>query len=245
MSFDIKNFKLKRDIDRVHILHWAHFVVLILFTFSEITNGPVGIIYGISKMAIIAAIYHLYYRTVRHLYYTFWTFSGVLALYLVVNIIEGMSSNATVGVVYLLVLGLIFLAIEAYILSSPIYYPRVSWWEYDYRYRNELKTWVTSKTMSADGRLGDLRRGAGCLSSFQKYKTGEKLQLKVDTIDQKIFEVEIVSKRQYSLGRPVNYGIRFIFKNDQEENDYFKFCTNWKDDKNLKKKQRFKVNSKA
>lgn len=245
MSFDIKYFKLKRDIDRVHILHWAHFVVLILFTFSEITNSQVNVVYGLFKMAVISAIYHLFYRTVKSLYYTFWAFTGVLGLYLITNIVEGMASNATVGVVYLLVLGLIFLSIEAYILSSPIYYPRVSWWEYDFRYRNELKTWVTSKTMSADGRLGDLRRGAGYLSSFRKYSRGEKLQLRVDTSEERTFEVEIMSKRQYSLGRPVTYGIKFHFKNEEEENNYFKFCDNWKSDKNLKKKQRFKVKSQA
>ena len=56
----------------------------------------------------------------------------------------------------------------------------VKWWIYDFRYRNDVKIIVyhfsdIKKETKINGRLTDVRRGAGCITLFENFPVGESL----------------------------------------------------------------------
>ncbi|MBT3585320.1 MAG: PilZ domain-containing protein [Halobacteriovoraceae bacterium] len=214
------NLKLKQDFDRVDVLHWGHFVFLILACLFELIHGG-GFFLGLFKITALLFFYRLYFKTKAQLYYSFWTFSFLLILFLLQKILAtDISSVAT-----LCTFSLIILAVEMYILSSPIYYPRVSWWEYDFRFRHDLKIKVTCDGEEYEGRLTDLRREAGCVNLFEEKEVGTQFLISLEgEHSNDTYTTEVMSKRRYSLGRPLNYGVRFIFKDNQAKNDFNRFC---------------------
>jgi hypothetical protein len=144
----------------------------------------------------------------------------------------GSFSNGNWGGFYFFLISSIFLCLEAYMLSSPIYYPRVFWWEYDFRFNPNLKIDVDE---FGEGRLTDVRRQAGCLIHFKEFSPGDVIRISLENFDS-IFEVEVMSKRQYSLGRPYHYGIRFIFERKEASKSYKNLSNFWEKNKNKKKK---------
>jgi ribosomal protein S1 len=82
-----------------------------------------------------------------------------------------------------------------YFLSSPIYYPRVSWWEYDFRYRDDLKIEVKSFEDVIDARLTDLRRQAGCVAIFEELKIGQEIKVQVIKFDEATKRVSLGMKQ--------------------------------------------------
>ena len=63
-------------------------------------------------------------------------------LYLLVGFFQGIFTFQTSIISYNYLLGMLFLFMGMYTLSSPIYYPMVKWWIYDFRYRNDVKILV-------------------------------------------------------------------------------------------------------
>lgn len=126
-------------------------------------------------------------------------------------------------------------------LHDPIYYPIVSWWEYDFRYRDDVRVKVsTSEQKELDGRLTDIRRQAGCLSLFESLRVGDELELtSIDGLSFRKFIVRIMSKRETSFGRPLNYGVKFVLGDSQERLDFDKFCDFWKNERKDKIRQKF------
>lgn len=237
---DISNLKIRQDIDRVHLLQWGHFCILFLaFIVEGFLN--VKIFWTLFSLLGLIVFYKLYFKTLTDLYYSFWTFSfsvGVLILYKLYHIIM---TQSELQLFYLYLIAGIILSIEAYILLSPIYYPRVSWWEYDFRYRDDLKVRYSYEDKSYEARLTDLRRSAGCLASFEEVTVGEKIKVFASNgVKEFTFFVEIMSRRRYSLGRPSTHGVKFIFNDDYPESDYDEFHNYWINEKAFKKKTRFK-----
>lgn len=132
---------------------------------------------------------------------------------------------------------LVLLALESRELWTPIYYPIMSWWEYDFRYRNDLKVKAIIDTEKIEGRLTDLRKGAGCVSLFKELKVGEYVHVELE--DGKSFKVEIMSKRYYSLGRPLSYGVRFDLNEESEREEFQLFSTFWRNNRKKKRKEKF------
>ena len=132
---------------------------------------------------------------------------------------------------------LFLLALESRELWTPIYYPIMSWWEYDFRYRNDLKVKAIVDGKAIEGRLTDLRKGAGCVSLFKELKVGEHVQIELK--DENSFKVEIMSKRYYSLGRPLSYGVRFELVEEDEKAEFKKFSKFWRNNRKQKRKEKF------
>lgn len=132
---------------------------------------------------------------------------------------------------------LVLLGLESRELWTPIYYPIMSWWEYDFRYRNDLKVKAIVDAQEIEGRLTDLRKGAGCVSLFKDLKVGEYVH--VELKDGKSFKVEIMSKRYYSLGRPLSYGVRFELIEESERDEFRKFSKFWRNNRKKKRKEKF------
>jgi hypothetical protein len=127
-----------------------------------------------------------------------------------------------------------------YILSSPIYYPRVSWWEYDFRYRDDLRIIVKAGESEYEARLTDLRRYAGCVGLFEELKLGDEIIINAKINNVTMFlRGQVMSKRRYLIGRPVIYGVMFKFDSRVNKKRYIQLVQMWKKEKNNKRKLKF------
>ena len=231
MIINSSRIKLAVEYDRVSVLHWLHFGFMSLGIASEaISNG--ALFGGLVKIIILLSFYFYYFKTVTKLYYTFWTFSTILALVLIYSII----TSSGPGTFYAYFLALICLGIEAFILSSPIYYQLVRWWEYDFRFREDIKGTAQIGDVEKEIRLTDLRRGAGCVTMFADVEIGKKMNLVIRDQD---IECEIMSKRRYAIGRPYIYGVKFDMESVKARVLFEKFQDEWQ--KDLKEKRKKKL----
>lgn len=125
-------------------------------------------------------------------------------------------------------------------LSSPIYYPQISWWEYDFRYRDDLKISVKSQDHEMNARLTDLRRQAGCVAMFEELKLGEEIIINAALDEDNVLLRGIVmSKRRDVIGRPLIYGVQFKFDSKSNKKRYEGLERLWKKQKNSKRKMKF------
>ena len=224
---------LIEELDRINILHWGHLFFFLLATFLEFSRGEL-LWFAPFKFIFIGAYYYYFGKTKDNLYYSFWTFSFILAFYFMVRMFQ-LPFGSEIFIFY--TLALTILAIEMYMLNSPIYYPIISWWEYDFRYRDDLKIKVKLNKSTHDGRLTDVRRGAGCVVSFEKIPLGKKLNI-MPTEKWETFNLQciVMSIRQYSLGRPYQYGVRFCSDSTEEHNLFTEFWHLWRKEKRNKNK---------
>ncbi len=182
-----------------------------------------------------------YLSTIKNRYYTYWSFSVVLAVHIVFKINEQffVMDRPHIAWIYLVAEAVLF--INMFLLSSPIYYPIVSWWEYDFRYRDDLKITVKPEhaDIDLDARLTDLRRHAGCVSVFDEFKIGDQISIKATLGDESVILKGIVmSKRREYFGRAWNYGVQFKFEGKIAKKRYEQLGKLWKKGKNTKKKLR-------
>lgn len=181
-----------------------------------------------------------YYSTIKHRYYTYWTFSALLFFYLLFKIYEQffVLDNEHIGILYLI--STLILVFKMYLLSSPIYYPQVSWWEYDFRYRDDLKIMVKSGENEFAARLTDLRRLAGCVAVFEELKLGDEIVINATMDEDNVMLRGIVmSKRRDVIGRPIIYGVQFKFDSKSNKKRYIRLERLWKKQKNNKRKLKF------
>lgn len=182
-----------------------------------------------------------YLATIKNRYYTYWSLSFVLAIHLVFKINEQLFVMNRPHIAWIYVVAEILLFCNMYLLSSPIYYPIVSWWEYDFRYRDDLKITVKHDHLDTeqDARLTDLRRHAGCVSSFEEFKIGDLIAIKA-TVDGEsaLLKGIVMSKRREYFGRAWNYGIQFKFEGKIAQKRYEQLGKLWKKGKSTKKKLR-------
>lgn len=185
-----------------------------------------------------------YFKTIKNRYYTFWTFSVTFVLYLIYNLYQQWFIYQQEHIFLLYLLVLIFIFIIMYLLYSPLYYPRVSWWEYDFRYKDDLKIHVTYGNEEYKARLTDLRRQAGCVAMFEEVKMGEEIIIHADSTDENgekvILRAVVMSKRKDIIGRPIIYGVQFKFNDHKNKIRYKTLEILWNKEKNNKKKLKFK-----
>jgi len=230
MFLDLSKVKLNTEYDRVTALHWLHFAFIVLGILSESFSGA-AYFSGLFKIIFLVIFYYYYFKTVKKLYYTFWTFSGVIFL----TLLYAMFTSDGPGAFYAYFLATTCLSIEAYILSSPIYYQLVRWWEYDFRFREDIKAWVNIKDEKVEIRLTDLRRFAGSVSMFRDIDVGTKLKI---TVNDQVISADVMSKRRYAIGRPLIYGVRFDSEGEADRELFVKFQKEWSEDLAKKKQMR-------
>jgi hypothetical protein len=152
--------------------------------------------------------------------------------------------NPMIGLLFLI--SMVFIGIACYIVSSPLYYPRFHWWEYDFRFRADIRCWVEVDGKQYRGRISDLRRGAACLELFHHTTIGHPIQISVEILNQNftLFS-EVRSKREPIIGRAIIYGVKFV-NYDLEQDQRLKFLTNyWKESKKMKIRSKFAANLKS
>ncbi len=178
------------------------------------------------RIILILCFFILFYKSFINLLYSYWTFNILLMIYFLFSL----------NISPIIFLGLLSILSQAYILSSPLFYPRVRWWKYDSRFKEELKISIKIGAKEFDGRLTDLRRRAGAIILFEELSLGQRGQLLIflEGCDF-TFNFEVHSKKEYLKGRGVTYGISFILKSSQQVNDYELIKDTWHNDLEKKK----------
>jgi hypothetical protein len=200
----------------------------------------------IFQLVLLVVAYNFYYSALSSLFYSYWNMSVVFAIYYLVSMSRNflVLGNPMIG--FLFFISLFFLGISCYIVSSPLYYPRFHWWEYDFRFRTDIRCWIEVDGKQYRGRLSDLRRGAACLELFNSMPVGHPIIISVEILNQNFtLYAEVRSKREPIIGRSIIYGIKFI-NNDLEQKQRLKFLTNyWNESKKIKIRNKFSLNIKS
>ena len=245
MRISIPKLKFKKDLDRIVILHWIQLIFFTAALFAKILYGINHWGSGLIKIVLLFVAYSFYFRTLKNLYYTFWTFSVLIGIYLLSIMGIAYFGHDAPWVLGLCSVALLALLWECYLISSPIYYPLVHWWEYDFRYRHDIKIELTHAGMSFPGRLTDLRRGTGCVVSFDDFPPRKNLAIKAvlkhsdEHIDHIILTGELMSKRGNSIGRGFTYGVRFILNTQKEKQAYKTLMQFWRNERRMRMRKKF------
>lgn len=246
MRINIFNIKIEEDRYRLKVLHFSHLTIIVLMILLRIFfefkffKGPV-------EFLIIIPFYQLYFKTVKELFYTYWTFTILLIIYILIWFFRGYN-NSHLPYSELASIAMLLVLAESYLISSPIFFPRIRWWEYDFRLREDLKILIVqrgkdSEVFEFEGRISDLRRNAGCIVSFLEFKTGEIIEFKtLGKYKQMTFKTEIMSKREYLLGRGLTYGVKFKGETKEEKRNYRDLLKVWQKVVSHRKELNLKLN---
>jgi hypothetical protein len=236
-----KKLNLQKSFDKVKLLTFLQFIFVVIGFLGEafVTQSVLNLSF-IFQFLILLVIFNFYYRALINLYYSYWNISLILSVYYLVSLSRNylVLSNPLIGSLFLF--SFIFLFAAVYIISSPLYYPRFSWWEYDFRFRADIKCSVEIEGKEIWGRLSDLRRGAACLELFAQLPVGQSIQINTEILNQNFTLFgEIRSKREPIIGRSHVYGIKFV-NYDLEQRQRLKFLTNyWRETKKIKTRNKF------
>ena len=232
---------LQNSYDKVKFFTLLQFTIVIVAFIAEalVTRSVLNFTF-ILQFIILVIAYNFYYSALSNLYYSFWNMSLIFGVYYVLSMTRNflVLGNPLIGFMFLV--SIFFILIACYIISSPLYYPRFHWWEYDFRFRADIKCWVELDGMQFRGRLSDLRRGAACLELFHSMPIGHPIKINALILNQNFqLHAEVRSKREPIIGRSIIYGIKFT-NNDLEQKQRLKFLTNyWKESKKIKIRNKF------
>lgn len=234
-------FNLQNSYDKVKFLTLLQFVlVLVAFVAEALVTQSVLNFSFIFQLGLLLLTYNFYYNALTNLYYSYWNISFILGIYYLVSLSRNflVVGHPLIGVVFCF--SLIFLIISCYIISSPLYYPRVHWWEYDFRFRADIRCFVEIDNQQFRGRLSDLRRGAACLELFQNIHVGHPIQINLEILNQNFtLFAEVRSRRETIIGRSIIYGLKFV-NSDLEQRQRLRLLTNyWNESKKIKIRNKF------
>lgn len=238
-KFNLHLPSVKADFERIRMLHWGHFSFLVIALFMQIILDFRSS-WNVLTILILVFFYRHFMRTVREVLYTFWFMASLLLIYFSIGLLKSFFIYGGMGLVSVHSLAIVFLLLEMYMLSSPIFFPRINWWEYDFRYRHELKVELHKGEKQWEARLSDLRRHAACLVSFEDFELGEYVDIKLAPHNESLLlRAEIVSKRNYSIGRGTIYGIKLHFASKVERRQFEDFSSKWRNEGNFKTRMKF------
>lgn len=192
------------------------------------------------QFGLLVATLNFHQRALKNLLNTFWSITIILMLFYIV----AFSRNALIlqnGLTSMWYLAAIILTgLAAWQISSPLYYPMVQWWEYDFRFRPDIRVWVEDNGTGYRARLTDLRRGAGCVVMFHSVQVGSWINVTTDVMSQRFaIKAQVVSRKEPILGRAFIYGVRFDTE-DLEQRQRLKLLTNyWNETKKQKIRSKF------
>lgn len=190
--------------------------------------------------------FKFYYESLKNLLYTFWGLTITLSITLGLFFIEALSSEYFAHHGTLNFLMVFTLCLIIYIASSPVYYPRVYWWEFEYRYRADFKVFTEQEEIINEARLKDIRRTGASLSSFENFDMASQITLKFEYLeDQYELQAIIGSVGQTIPGRPFIYGIKFMLLTSEEKKLYSQLESKWLNRKKIKIAEKFDSEERA
>jgi hypothetical protein len=235
------HLNLQNSYDKVKFLTLLQFLMVLLAFVSEalVTHSMVYLSFFF-QLALLIFTFNFYYKALANLYYSYWNISLILAIYYLFSFIRNLFVIDQSFIAFLFFVSIILLITACYIISSPLYYPRVHWWEYDFRFRADIRCTVEVEGHQLRGRISDLRRGAACLELFNLIQVGRPIQINLDILNQNFtLFAEIRSKREPILGRSIIYGIKFT-NSDLEHKQRLKLLSNfWRESKKIKIRNKF------
>lgn len=222
------------EIRKTNLTVWVFsFLTFALFLLTRITERAVFNIGFFIELTFIFVVLRFYGRALRNRNYALWGLSLVISIYLFMNILQYTFIEYNIFILYIAFLSALFLAINGFIMSSPLYFPRIQWWEYDFRYRGELKATLEKNDEKTEIRIADVRRECISFLAFNQMKLGNKVSLEIP-IGERTFEVSGLLKtaREDIPGRPVRYGLKLNMSDEKSRREYTELRKVW----NLKKK---------
>lgn len=193
------------------------------------------------EVFVLVMIFRSHYRSIIHRNFSYWGMNFLIFLYLLRIILHHTFVEYNVMVLYLAFLDVTALAINSYIMSSPIFYPRVQWWEYDFRYRGDLKAKVEIDNSEFKSRLIDLRREACCVELFENVKLESPIKVSVN-YEGKVYSLEgaVRTIHQDIPGRQIRYGVKLNTIDPVLKQSYYELKKKWHNRKKVKLRNKFK-----
>lgn len=224
----VKNsFPNKGRFHKIEVIQYLHFFVLLVCVLIELFEGEATIGHGVFKLLLLLFFYNFYFKTVKALFYSYWTFWFFNFLFVFISWVTYVGGDYP-RLTYLYFLALFLLLIDGFAMFSPIYFPIIPWWVYDFRYRGDLKIVAQLDDKNFEGRLTDLRRSAGCVVLFDNLTVGDVISISTsEEIKEITLRAKVVTKREYITGRGYFYGIQFLYDNLTEKKEIDKFCSDW------------------
>lgn len=209
MKFLVEKSYLKQELDRIALLE---ILLGIFFYLSQIQYSleSESLSSLFFRLLFTAPFAYLYMRLRGMFYYSIWTFNAILLVYIVTDVF----TTVWEGHHYSLILNLITLIILALLsvkMLNPVFFPLISWWEYDFRKIKDLKLKIKNGDETLDARVCDFKSDLASVACFNDLELAKNYEMTVK-IDNNIHKLKgiVLSKRLYSLGRPSYYGVKII-----------------------------------
>ncbi len=185
-------------------------------------------------------LFKFYYDAFKRLLYTFWGLSILVFLFIFYYFITSLLRHTYPFQTLLFLSSLVLLGITLYLASSPVYYTKVAWWEFDYRYRADIDAQISFEGKRFKSRLTDVRRRGGSIATFEDFPLGTHLLICFDIDDQE-FQLESVigSKSKSIVGRPYSYGIKFLIASKENKSQYRHLSKLWDSKEKIRLNQKF------
>ena len=194
------------------------FYFFLLSSIYELFNQSKASFLGLALMLVI---FRFNFLAKKRQLYSYWMTSFIIVVFLLFKILVSYFNEFDVLFYsYSFSLGCILLL--AYELFNPLYFPILKWWEYDFRYKVEIKTFLIQKDEKIECRLFDVRREAFCLLSFKDLDIEEDVKLNYFQEGNNEIYGKIVTKRETHIGRPKIYGVK-----SKSSKDYKKLKRVW------------------
>lgn len=232
---------INEDFRRAIISQYFLMIFTFLLCLTVRTHERSIIQFGfVIEFLIIAIVFRFYFQAQKKRNYAYWGLTFLVGGYLFFNILHYTFVDYNIFILYITFLAGIFLAINSYVMSSPLFYPRVQWWEYDFRYRGDLKIIVKDGSACFDGRLTDLRRGSGSVEIFGYLNLDSTIEIELD-LDEHIYQItgEIKTNKQTTPGRPTRYGVKFDMSDTDIKKIYNDIKRQWDHNKKAKIRNKF------
>lgn len=219
------NDEVRKSLLTLYAFSVLTFSLFILTRFVERSFFEIGFFV---ELAFIIGLLRFYIRAQKNRNFAFWGLTLVTGVYLLMNILHFTFLEYNIFVLYIAFLAALFLGINSFIMSSPLYFPRIQWWEYDFRYRGDLKASAVINEEAQEVRVADLRRECISFLSFKSLKLGQEVKLEIP-FGSKLFTMNglIKTSREDIPGRPIRYGIKLVINNDSEKKNVSEFKKIW------------------
>lgn len=192
------------------------------------------------ELVILFFLLRFYRFSHRNRNYAFWGYTVMVSLYLLRHLLHFTFIDQNIFVLYLATLSGFFLLINCYVMSSPLYYPRIQWWEYDFRYRGDLKATVYHEGNDFDARMVDLRRECMSVLAFDKLSLGDQINIEIPYGNSKYLLLgEVKTIREDIMGRPLSFGINLVLKDQDSRKNYNELYKLWSMHKKVNIRRKF------
>jgi hypothetical protein len=174
--------------------------------------------------------------------YALWGLTIIISLYLIKHILYFTFIDYNIFILYFSFLAGLFLFMNSYIMSSPLYYPRIQWWEYDFRFSGELKANARVDETTFEARMADLRRNAASILSFEILPLDTEISVEIP-YKEKMYEISGIVKTSRELipGRPIHYGVILDEKTEHQKQSVLKLKKIWKHHNRANLRRKFKA----